>query len=401
VASPARYSELGLPRVKATQVSADIPTKMNRRRIDLVCAALFAAGALALSPIHRTLVGANDFAHLYAGGKLFGTPGVYSLEANHNIERPLIGGDLEGSRFMRPPFVCLFLKPLSLLPYRPAYWIFQTANMGALALFLLLVKGRWRDAGIACLISAPVLGAFINGQELPILIAIATLSLWLARRGHDFSAGLLLALCASKPQLFVLVPVVLLVYRRWRYVAGAALSLALLNAAAAAVAGPDVILSFLKMLREPGASPWPGIMPSVRAIAGANDVLYAALAGAVLLFTLVLIVRVRSFERAFAFALVGSLLMSPHAYMQDAITLLPAAAILLPELAAGTLRTLLRLALLPFPYYLLLLGAPWSFIVPAMVLAVLLAGLFTNWRRTAEMVSSITPLSPATESVPA
>jgi hypothetical protein len=374
---------------------------MNRRKIDLVCAALLAAGAFALSPIHRTLNGANDFAHLYAGGRLFDTPGVYSLEANHNVERPLIGGDLEGSRFMRPPFVCLFLKPLSLLPYRLAYWIFQIANMAALALFLLLVKGRWRDAGIACLISAPVLGSFVNGQELPILIAIATLSLWLARRGHDFSAGILLALCASKPHLFVLVPVVLLVYRRWRYVAGAAFSFVLLNAAAAAVAGPDVILGFLKMLRQPGASPWPGIMPSVRAIAGSNEVLYAALAGAVLLFTLVLIVRVRSFEPAFAFALIGSLLMSPHAYMQDAITFLPAAAILLPDLTAGTLRTLLRLALLPFPYYLLLLGAPWSFMVPGMLFAVLIAGAFTNWHRAAEAVSSLRPLSPSPQSVPA
>ena len=273
--------------------------------------------------------------------------------------------------------------------------------MAALALFLLLVKGRWRDAGIACLISAPVLGSFVNGQELPILIAIATLSLWLARRGHDFSAGILLALCASKPHLFVLVPVVLLVYRRWRYVAGAAFSFVLLNAAAAAVAGPDVILGFLRMLRQPGASPWPGIMPSVRAIAGSNDVLYAALAGAVLLFTLAPIVRVRSFEPAFAFALIGSLLMSPHAHMQDAITFLPAAAVLLPDLASGTLRALLRLALLPFPYYLLLLGAPWSFMVPGMLFAVLIAGAFTIWVPAGELATSISPLSPVHESVPA
>jgi hypothetical protein len=93
--------------------------------------------------------------------------------------------------------------------------------------------------------------------------------------------------------------------------------------------------------------------------------------------------------------------MSPHAYMQDAITFLPAAAILLPDLTAGTLRTLLRLALLPFPYYLLLLGAPWSFMVPGMLFAVLIAGAFTNWHRAAEAVSSLRPLSPSPQSVPA
>jgi predicted PurR-regulated permease PerM len=62
---------------------------------------------------------------------------------------------------------------------------------------------------------------------------------------------------------------------------------------------------------------------------------------------------------------------------------------------------LLRLALLPFPYYLLLLGAPWSFAVPGMLLAVLIAGAFTKWERAAEAISSLRPLSPATESVPA
>jgi len=362
---------------------------MTRRTLDFTCAALIGMGALMLSPVHRALVGANDFAHLYAGGRLFGTPDLYSRQANEAVEKPLIGGVLEGSRFMRPPFACLFLKPLSLLPYRIAYWLFQLCNMAALALFLLLVRHRWRDVGTMAVMSAPVLGAFVNGQELPMLIACAAVSLWLARRKHDFAAGFVLALCASKPQLFVLVPVVLLMYRRWRYAAGATLSFLLLNAIAALVAGPEVIVAFLRMLREPGGSPWPGIMPSVRAIAGTNETLFATLAGAVFVLALVAIVRVRSFEAAFAFALIGSLLMSPHAYMQDAITLLPAAAILLPGLTSGPLRTLLRLALLPFPYYILFLGPPWSLLVPVLLGGVVLTGAFARWAASGESPVSL------------
>ena len=357
---------------------------MTRRTLDFTCAALIGIGALALSPVHRALIGANDFAHLYAGGRLFGTPELYSRQANEAVEKPLIGGVLEGSRFMRPPFVCLFLRPLSLLPYRVAYWLFQLCNMAAFALFLMLVRQRWRDVGTMAVMSAPVLGAFVNGQELPMLIACAAGSLWLARRGYDFAAGLLLALCASKPHLFVLVPLVLLLYRRWRYAGGAALSFLLSNAAAALFAGPEVIAAFLKMLREPGGSPWPGIMPSVRAIAGTNETLFAALAGAVFVLTVAAIVRVRNFEAAFAFALIGGLLMSPHAYMQDAITVLPAAAILLPGLGPGALRTFLRLALLPFPYYVLFLGPPGSFLVPVLLGGVVAAGAFTRWAASRE-----------------
>jgi len=352
---------------------------MKRRTLDFVCAALIGIGALALSPVHRALVGANDFAHLYAGGKLFGTPGVYSRAANESVEKPLIGGVLEGSRFMRPPFACLFLRPLSMLPYRAAYWVFQTINMAAFVLFLLLVRRQWPDVWIMAVMSAPVLGAFVNGQELPMLIACATGSLWLARRGYDFSAGVLLALCASKPHLFLLVPLVLILHRRWRYVAGAALSFLVLNLAAAVIAGPEVIFAFLRMLREPGGSPWPGIMPSVRAMAGMNETLYLVLAAIVLAVTGAAILRARSFEPAFGIALIGSLLMSPHAYMQDAITVLPAAAVLLPTLSAGALRTLLRLALLPFPYYLLFLGAPWSFVVPMLLGAALICAAMTRW----------------------
>jgi len=351
---------------------------MKRRTLDFICAALIGAGALVLSPVHRALVGANDFAHLYAGGRLSGTPDLYSRQANEAVERPLIGGGLEGSRFMRPPFVCLFLKPLSLLPYRAAYWLFQAGNLAALLLFLFLVRGRWPEAGTMLVMSAPVLGAFINGQELPMLIACAMGSLWLARRGHDFAGGVLLALCASKPHLFLLVPLVLLLYRRWRFAAGAAVSFLLLNAAATLIAGPDVIGAFLRMLREPGGSPWPGIMPSVRAIAGTNGTLFAALAGIVFVLTVAAIVRTGSFEAAFAFALIGSLLMSPHAYMQDAITVLPAAAILLPALTAGAMRTFLRLALLPFPYYILFLGPPGSFLVPVLLGGVVVAGSLTR-----------------------
>jgi len=70
--------------------------------------------------------------------------------------------------------------------------------------------------------------------------------------------------------------------------------------------------------------------------------------------------------------------------MQDAITVLPAAAILLPGLAAGSLRTFIRLALLPFPYYVLFLGPPASFLVPVLLGGIVVTGALARWSAPGE-----------------
>src|SRR6476646_4473917 len=80
---------------------------------------------LLLMPVHRMLIGQNDFAHFYIGGTLFGTPGLHSPEANFALQKELVGGVLEHSYFLRPTFYGAFYKPLAALPYRAAYLIFQ------------------------------------------------------------------------------------------------------------------------------------------------------------------------------------------------------------------------------------------------------------------------------------
>ena len=52
-------------------------------------------------------------------------------------------------------------------------------------------------------------------------------SLAAAARGKGFLAGLLLIPCLIKPHLFLLVPVAMLMYRRWGYFAGGVVGTAL------------------------------------------------------------------------------------------------------------------------------------------------------------------------------
>ena len=64
--------------------------------------------------------------------------------------------------------------------------------------------------------SAPVFEALGSGQDSLLALVIWVAGLRLLLRGRDAAAGTLLALGLFKPQLFVLVPFLLLAQRRWR-----------------------------------------------------------------------------------------------------------------------------------------------------------------------------------------
>src|SRR5260370_1248805 len=61
----------------------------------------------------------------------------------------------------------------------------------------------------------------------------------LAGRKLDFWAGMALCLCAIKPHLFILMPLVVIPQRRWRILAGAAVGGTILLALSFLVGGPN------------------------------------------------------------------------------------------------------------------------------------------------------------------
>ena len=69
--------------------------------------------------------------------------------------------------------------------------------------------------------SLPLAFALVNGQDTPLPRGNsgASVSVWM-RRGRDVVAGAVLSLCAIKFHMFLLLPVVLLVHRRWQVLKG-------------------------------------------------------------------------------------------------------------------------------------------------------------------------------------
>ena len=123
------------------------------------------------------------------------------------------------------------------------------------------------------------------------------------------------------------------------------------------------------MIRNPDSSPYAGIMPTWRSVDGSGGPVYLLLCLATVILIAYLSRRSKSFSSAFAWCLIGGLLVSFHAYMQDCLLLLLGLAILAKELPGAASMALLLVAL-PLPYFFLQWGRPFSGIFVLMTASV-------------------------------
>ena len=356
----------------------------------------------------RFLAGVNDFAQLYAGATLVGTPELYSPEANKRVHREVIGVVVDSVYYSRPPFYAFLLKPLAALPYRAAYWVFQSVSFLCLAWFLwAFARGRVEVALFACLYP-PLIIVLLNCQDAGIALALAGAGYLLLERDKPFAAGLVWSMCSIKPHLFVFLPVVLIVHRKWRALAGGVAGGCLLVALSFAAQGRNWISEYLTLLRDPQIHPRPDYMPNFQALRVAIDphlseswlVPAILLAGAL---ALIAIWGAGHWALAFALALPASLLVSYHAYVQDTVLLLLTLALFLRHGAAPPMVRFAALAVTPIPPLMGLAGVPWSAVYPVyLTLWIGLAAfraVIGDGRPTDETLMAPTP-SPARKAAP-
>jgi hypothetical protein len=123
---------------------------------------------------------------------------------------------------LNPPHFALLFAPLSALPYRTAAAVWLTINVALLAASVALLVGLlppdarldWKTWGLVPLLvttSMPFLQAAGHQQNtfLSLLILTATVALWRQRRA--FAAGAVLGLLFYKPQLALVIALVLVV----------------------------------------------------------------------------------------------------------------------------------------------------------------------------------------------
>lgn len=315
----------------------------------------------------------NDFPTFYAGAKLAGTPELYSRASNVVLIEKLVGEDL-GMMYIRPPFYAAILKPLAWLPFLGAYALFTAVSLASYLWFVARFTRECPALPFLSAISIPFLADLTAGQDAAFMLAILGAAILLARKEEDFSAGLVLSLCAIKFHLFLFLPVLLLIKRRWRMMGGGAAGGAALVALGTIVNGPGAWIAWVKVLRDPWINPDPGGMPNLHGLVAALEInprWEAILIGAVCLLFLWMTLHIGNFELLFAASLVCGLLISFHSTIVDDLVLFPVLTLVLGSSSLVPLRAAAGLILTPIPYFLVLAGAPYSAVFPVSLILML------------------------------
>ena len=295
--------------------------------VALLCALGIAVSVLTYGPaLSYSARGINDFRGIYPGARLVGSSRLYDPQAVLAIQIETTGRPARELPYSRLPYFALLISPLGHLPYLTAYWIWQGLCLAAAIAFALLWEAPGRKAVVlATCGSVPLFGALAIAQDIPLLLATIAVSTYLGRRNRWFLAGVVLALCAAKIHLFLLIPVLIFGRRMWRFGAGLLTGGGVLFALSFLGGGAHWVRAYLTYLTRPMANPNADEMPNLHGIVGDlawNMRMELILAAAVALLVW-FAVRNSRFEYAFAATMTGCLLVSHHAYMADCALLMP------------------------------------------------------------------------------
>lgn len=342
-------------------------------------------GANAVGPARE-----HDFLDLYTGAKIaldgnlahlddYGTQLAMERAIAPNPNRELIP-------FMRPPFYALALAPLALLPFHTAYVVW-------LCLQIALLVTAW---GIACWRFGPgglVLSAFFllpglgiaHGQDSMFVLLLILIGYLLLERDHDLAGGAVIGLTLFKLHLFPFLPLMFLLQRRWRALAGYSGVGAVLAIGWAGLGSFSQYFSFIFDHRI-AHLPTPALFLNVEALPANFGVDSAVLRAVLMIMAGVLTLwginrdrpgglshNLRPCATSFSAAVVGSLVFTPHVYKYDG------SALLLPLLLGAFVsqwrwtRYAAWLAACPLVYVIAAFGPPWGILPPLTLLTFLVA----------------------------
>jgi Glycosyltransferase family 87 len=264
--------------------------------------------------------------------------------------------------YIHPPFEALLFLPLTLVPYRLAFILWDLLNGIALFAVALILRRRlhalqgipsWEFV-LGFLAFFPVFAALLQGQDSILLLLLVTLGFEALKRRADFAAGCWFGLGAFKFQLIVPLVLLLILWRRRRAGAGfvvTSLALALLSVA---LVGWQQMLQYpahiLQIVRSPGLGGVPpGLMPNLRGLVewGPSPLASAirieiAIAASAALFLFGAAsgdsFSSRPFELRFSLAVVIAVLVSWHTNAHD-LSLLILPLVLLADYSQSFLKT--------------------------------------------------------------
>jgi hypothetical protein len=164
----------------------------------------------------------GDFIAFYTAGRLIGEGQggrLYDLQLQQVTQRKILDRpDYAGlNSYVNPPALAAFLVPLGWLPYLPAYLLYTLlllcaflAGMHVLRPHLAALRHHWFVVVVLSLLFYPIVVAVTGGQNTPITLLLIAAAYTALRRGRAVLAGLALGLLCYKPQMALLLCLLLL-----------------------------------------------------------------------------------------------------------------------------------------------------------------------------------------------
>ncbi len=186
----------------------------------------------------------RDFLNTWMGARSVfqGGPAAWFDAGAYNAAlRQMLGTVYPEHYWSYPPHVLLFIWPFGLIPYLPAYVAWCAVGI---ALYLFACSGAvGRDRLLFLAVAPGVAVCIFFGQNGFYTAALLIGGLMCLDR-RPLLAGVLFGILTVKPQLGLLLPVLLVLERRWLTIASALATAACLVAATAVLFGPDMWLAF-------------------------------------------------------------------------------------------------------------------------------------------------------------
>jgi Glycosyltransferase family 87 len=185
----------------------------------------------------------RDFGNFWAAGRLswlgetallFDVP-AYNAWLGGQLGRPIEGGLV----YSYPPSILLMLMPIGALPYGAALALWTATQFGLAAAAVQQIAGRDRRA-IAFAWAAPALAlSAFQGQMIVALAALFLIAVVTLDR-RPVLAGICLGVLTIKPQLGVVLGLIVLIERRWTVLFVTVATAAMLIAASVWIGGTSV-----------------------------------------------------------------------------------------------------------------------------------------------------------------
>ena len=193
------------------------------------------------------LQGLDDFRQLYVGGYMIRTGHageLYDYDTQQRFQGMVVPIENHDPLIISHlAYEELLFVPLSLLPYKVAYWVFMAFNGALLVLCVGLLRHRLRvlpDWLPYLLIPAffPISRTLEKGQDSIIMLMLLAAALWALDHDKEFVAGFLVGIGILKFQIVIPIALLFLLWRRWRFSVGLAISSVAAGLVSPVVGGP-------------------------------------------------------------------------------------------------------------------------------------------------------------------